>query len=262
MKKDTKANRQWLEDWVDVQNAAELVERKEYYDYLVEDEGLDESFEEWNSDMSVVSINDDQATPDEIAKLAEMSQREFPQQLVDFWQEVGKFGGEAHMGEIIIDLPSTKNFLYNFSDESPRYEKLIGLGLINMMNLVWGNNKSFLNMEPGHLVKNGDGSHSTQEELVAVNSQFTCFGSITDGSCEGHLFLHYQQQGDENEQLGKFGASYWHQDDKVPLTPLIGDFDSPEALVVQCIKGFDEILAEDEEDPFCDMKLLSEWLVK
>ena len=100
----------------------------------LEDDEVDEPFDVWNEDMSVLSINKNHATLEDIANLESASQRKFPIALQSFWQELGTFGGEINIEQMTIKLPSVGEFLPNFNEDARPYEKLSDLGLISYMN--------------------------------------------------------------------------------------------------------------------------------
>lgn len=266
MTNNTENKRQQLKAFLDEQLALKLIERRSYYDSLAEDDMVDEPFDVWNEDMSVLESYKEQATLDDIEKLEKTTQRQFPDALKSFWQEFGMFGGEINFGELTFGVNSVEHLLSKFSAEAKPYEKLPDLGIASYMNWVWGNNKEFFKIQEGQVISNGVDTPISFEQLQAFNNKYTCFGTLCDGYFESFLFLHYSQESDDElNHSGQFGMTYWHQDDLPPAEQHISGFDTPEDLLLACIKGYKAVLAEDtdleeDDEPYFDLQLLTEWL--
>ena len=268
MNSDIENKRCQLKEFIDEQTAVKLIERRAYYDSLAEDDQVDEPFDVWNQDMSTIESYKKQASLEDIAELEKATQRKFPDALKNFWQRLGCFGGEINTGQMTINAPSVGYFLPNFTADAKPYEKLSDLGLVSYMNWVWGNNKDIFKIQAGQVISNGIDTPISFEQLQSFNNKHTCFGVLYDGYYESHLFMHYlQENDDELNDSGKFGMTYWHQDETPPIMPDVGGFDSPEDLLLECIKGYKAVLADDSEleegeDPYFDLNALSKWLVK
>jgi len=196
------------------------------------------------------------ATEEEIDELGIKSGRPIPTALKDIWLIIpGKhpdatcgprgFGGG---GEVNLTLPTPTKLLVKLAD-SGAYDHLKGLGILNYLNWIWGNDHSFLNIEA---------DAKPDDKRVIADSALTCFGHLSDGHCESNLVLHY----DKNEV---FGATFWSQDDQyIPLKPTFTGFETPEALILKCLAGCDVIDnhpdQEDPESPYASVEMVTEWM--
>ncbi len=208
-----------------------------------------------------------QATEEEIAALEAKSGRTCPPALKDIWLTIpGKhpnsifgprgFGGAS---EVLIELPSPAVLLANLKKEAA-YDQLKGLGILNYLSWIWGNDHPFLNIT-GDLKPEEQSqvdTTTTHEQRIQADLALTCFGHLTDGHCENHLVFHYDKD-------GIFGATYWSQDQQyIPMKPTFTGFKTPEALMLKCLAACDAIDnhpdQEDPEAPYSSVDMVTEWI--
>jgi len=208
-----------------------------------------------------------QATEDEIAELESKSGRPIPAALKDMWLTIpGKnpaftFGPRGFSGaeDMIVDRPSPAVLLAAMAKERA-YEQLRGLGILNYLHWLWGNDQPFLSItgdvKPEY--KSMVDTTTTPEQRAEADTALTCFGHLQDGYCEGHLVLHYDKD-------GVFGATEWIQGESyIPMKPTFTGFKTPEALILKCLAGCDAIDnhpdQEDPESPYSTIDILVEWM--
>lgn len=246
------AHKTAIKDWCERNNELTLQQRREQYESDAADDPNIESFEDWLPDAGWLSMSE---VPDgqTIAGVKALADRAITSSLMSFWEAGGLINGEASRQDLTIRILEPQKLVDVLSPDARPYEHLRGLGLFDWLNWCWGNHKSFLELREGYVLESEDGSVATYEELLSVNNSLTCFGVLMDGGCESHLVLHVDEQGD-------YGATYWHQDETVPMQADIAGFASPEALIMACLAGYDAILKAHEDDPYFSLFMLREYL--
>ena len=242
MQKSLENTSEFINKWIENNNSESLKAQKEYYTELATDDDEIEPFETWRHSAGTFQPNP-LASAKDIVALESAAKCSFPTTLSQYLQNKGGFAGETVRQDLTIKINRPDELLKSFTEEAPRYERLSSLGLIDMMNWVWGNDKSFLILDECQGIDNRDGTYTDRETLAGINNEFTCYGVLMDGGCESHLFLHFDSQ-------GKYGATYWHQDENIPLSATVNGLSEPQEAIAHILHAYDSIIASDPDDPY------------
>lgn len=235
--------RQQLLDWASQNNESVLADWKSRYERDVADGSTDETFEKFSEYASYITFEKEQANAEDIARLEQTCGRTFPDSLKVLWTELGQIGGNVKEMDLQFDVCSVNQWLDCFAADAKKWEKLSGLGICDVMNWSWGNDKTIFTIQDGQFIENEDGTRTTYADFANLNKTYTCFCVMTDGGAEDRMYLHFDRD-------GRFGATRWHQDDCVPMQPdYVGDEDAEE-LILRCLNGYDAIRKRDPEDPY------------
>ena len=242
---DQKTAREKILQWTAQNNEVAKADRQSQYADAMASNDTGETFEEYFEDVTLyLKWYNDVANDADIAKLENASERLFPDVLKDYWKTLGGPSGIVVDQDLNLCPQTVANLLSGFAEEARPYQKIHSLGLIHMMGWVWDNDKEFMNVNP---------DEQLIPRIAAANENYTCFGFLGDGYCEGFMFLHFDK--DEN-----FGATYWHQDYDLPEEPAYNKARSPEELIMLCLEGYNAIRAKDPEDPYFSNGYLETWL--
>ena len=221
-------------------------------------------------------------TEQDIAELEKVSGRSFPDALKDMWLNFSllnidcisadvknRYNIEFTDLDMYLDANLPAEFIKYLNAKSNWDGQLYGLGILNYINKLWGNDQPFLNRvgifeHVNEVPANKDfGSFYEEidispEQLQKADNALTCFAHIGDDHCEGHIVLHYDND-------GIFGATLWEQDEAhIPFEPSITGFKTPEALILKLLQSCNELYAHPEqEEPECPnvtVRLLMQWI--
>jgi len=168
-----------------------LIQRKDHYAYLLErgDEDLG-SFSHYLDELSSKHDFYEEIDRAKIKQFEVEHGIELPEQLKDLYLAVNP--------EQRFSMPSLLELEHDLSQERRNYEHLKGMGVINMLDFVWGNDKQDFSAEEGFLSKS---------QIESLNRNYIGIGSINlDDNV--NIVLYY----DKNEH---FGAVWYNQDDGV-----------------------------------------------
>lgn len=181
---------------VEQRNAREIAQRRDYYEYLVSRGDRSETLEEHLERYAQVIRTGEAATASEIRSLEDVIGRPLPPELTELYTTIGMLYGHAQCQP---EVPSVRSLLQRLGDPSmPRYLKLRSLGLTDMMNAAWSNDRSEFDAETSIL---------SAEELQTLNQAYTCIGWIrSDPGDEGHTYAYFDRD-------GRFGTIFFHQDE-------------------------------------------------
>ena len=215
----------------------------------------------WKEKLDPQPWQTDLATEEAIAALEAKGGRPIAAALKDMWRTF--LAGEENdftNDNLSITLYSPAGLVKALTPDTASLYKprpMRGLGLINYLNYCWGNDQPALDMKEGPRVNNEDFTYTTNAQLVEIDAALTCFGHFMDGRCESHLVLHFDKD-------GTFGATFWNQDENIPLKPTVTGYKTPEDIFLKCLLGHDAVCAAGlEEDPEYfnfSLDILVDWL--
>lgn len=175
--------------YANLYNRLELIKRKDYYSYLIEQGEAEESFEDHIRKYGETIIKDEnKAKDEEIRQLEELSNVVFPNELKEFYKEIGGI----YISETFGILP-VQTMIKALQDTSP--SKLKGLGIIDMLFYCWGNDREDIF------------SYLKEEEISFLNKTYLSFGYILENDNEVWI-LYVDPQ-------GFYGAVHYDQDSDV-----------------------------------------------
>jgi len=227
-----------------------LAELRETYEYQRANKSTDEDFETWCGTLADYAFETDLADAAKISQLEAATKATFPDALKAFWASCGKLKVTAAAQDLTINIYSVSELLSYLSPDAPKYQALADCGLMSMSNFAWGNSKPYLSLESDVPADVAADRPFPLTQMVALNTKYTTFGSMIDATCECHLHLHV-------DRSGNFGATYWHQDRDFLEHPQITGFGSPEALIMACLKTYEAIRAEEPDDPYFNLDMLT-----
>ncbi len=177
----------------ELDNQVELIRKKDYYQYLLDNGDDGGSFTAFLAEVGGLNEFSEQASLAEIAKFEEHYQVNLPEELRHFYREAGKLTGTINNPCNILSL---NQFTHYLDKSRANYEQLKGLGLIHMLDFIWGNNKDDFLACAGFL---------DQVQIDYLNTHYKSVGFIhVDDNV--NLAIYY----DEKE---RFGAVWYNQDD-------------------------------------------------
>ena len=189
-----------------LENEIVLIGKRDYYAYLLEN-GDDShgSFGQFLIDVGGLYRFDDTASVNEIRSFEKKHSTSLPDDLISFYQELGQLNGTIDNYCCIYSL---KHLEYLTSNESAKYERLHGLGLVNMLEAIWGNSKDDFTPEVSRL---------SSAQVDILNSSYKSIGYIPVDD-NSNIAIYYDEQ-------HKFGAVWYNQDDTIVfddyLVPLL-----------------------------------------
>jgi len=175
-------------------------EKRAYYDYRkkLNPKDIESTFDSFIVDMPDIFITiGSPATTESIQNLQNIMGRDLPRDLVQFYQIFGRISGTFEQWKFHLFIPGVDELLRDFTT-AKNCENLHGIGLLDMINWSWGNDKEELTVEGG----------LPQDEFDQYNS-YLCVGWF-GGDAEDHEYI-------IEISPNKFGVFYWHQDDYIEL---------------------------------------------
>jgi len=189
-----------------LENEIVLIGKRDYYAYLLEN-GDDShgSFGQFIIDVGGLYRFDDTVSLTEIRSFEKKHSTSLPDDLISFYQGLGQLNGTIDNYCCIYSL---KHLEYLTSNESAKYERLNGLGLVNMLEAIWGNSKDDFTPEVSRL---------SSAQVDILNSSYKSIGYIPVDD-NSNIAIYYDEQ-------HKFGAVWYNQDDAIVfddyLVPLL-----------------------------------------
>ena len=240
-----------LREFQSAQNAEARRRRTAYYQYLVEADRTDGKTLEEHIETYKAFHTVEKSSEDQIASLEQKAGVKLPEDLKNFYREMGAFSGRDTDSAIDFNIPNCQSLIQALESEVA-YKRLYSLGISDGIRGTWGNSRPEL--EPG----SDSFSQSDYEKLC---SEYSWFGSLRDQMLESGVHFAFDRQ-------GRYCLFYWHQDDAhSDLKPdLVFDGAFAE-LLGHCIDGYFAVreVEEDEEegeDPSVsfDLEVLVLWL--
>ena len=190
---------QWIEIVRRLRLEDEFKEKlqRDHHQYLLshDPEGTDPDFDLYIQDIKFLfSKLDEVATNTQIDTLTEIVGMPLPDDLVNFYLNMGGLHGDLFNGYLNLKLFAPSTLIESRNSEHPR-NKLHGINLYDMIQYSWSNDR------PELLVENG-----FPRSIVEALKKPLCIGWFTDGYLESHAYI-------INTSENQFGIFYWHQDD-------------------------------------------------
>lgn len=177
-------------------NQVELISKKDYYAYLFEQgDESHASFDDFLQETGGLNQFTDLASNGELEQFERTFRVQLPDELKIFYQHAGSMRGTASKPCGIFSISELE---YHLDSSRKKYEHLTGMGLLHMLEFVWGNNKDDFKSSAGHL---------TQDQIDYLNQHYTGIGYIPlDDNVNIVVYFDNQQ---------RFGAVCYDQDDAV-----------------------------------------------
>lgn len=173
-------------------NELEVVNRKDYYAYLLQREEAEPTFIQHLARFGNLFLFDDTANNLVLQQFEKDYQVELPNELKSFYHEVGKLDGENHLQFHIMSLTELRTGL----ESNAEWSRLNGLGIVDMLKYAWGNGKDEFSAQSGNL---------TQAEIDFLNGNYKTIGFIrVDDNVI--IAIYY-------DEYGNFGVVWYNQDD-------------------------------------------------
>ncbi|SDD70768.1 SMI1 / KNR4 family (SUKH-1) [Dyadobacter soli] len=162
--------------------------------------------------------------PAHLAILESKIGRPLPPDLKEFYNTVGNIKSNSLNENNSIDFFST-SYLVEKLDDSDKWEKIVSLGLLDMIKHSWGNDREEID----------ELSANTRDQ---INSRYICFGWFrTDDNLESANYLYFDQD-------GKFGSVPYHQDD---FDDLFVNYIKPMLNTSPASKSLEDLIVESME---------------
>ncbi len=177
-------------------NQVELISKKDYYAYLLErgDEDLG-SFDDFLQEVGGLNNFTAVASTDQLEQFERKFGVKLPEELKDFYHRAGSLSGTASKP---CGIFSVSELEYHLDPSRKRYEHLKSMGLISMLEFVWGNSKDDFSPARGSL---------TQDQVNYLNQHYSAIGYIPfDDNVNVVIYFDREQ---------RFGAVWYNQDDGV-----------------------------------------------
>lgn len=177
-------------------NEVELISKKDYYAYLLESGDEDhESFDDFLREFGGLNDFTKVATDDQIEQFEDQFAIKLPEELKIFYQHAGSLYGTASKPCRFFSISELE---YHLDSSRKRYEHLRSMGLLNMLEFIWGNNKDDFSPASGNL---------TQDQIDYLNQHYTAIGYIpVDDNANVAIYFDRQH---------RFGTVWYHQDNAV-----------------------------------------------
>lgn len=177
-------------------NAEELERRRDYYAWLQQQRQAEPTLQEHLDRYASFAKFGDPLDDALVQSAQRLSATAFPPDLLAFYRSHGSFrGNDALRGLTIWRLDE---LLRLSSPETPRWQRVQSLGLVDAIRWTWGNDRP--DLEPG-----SDRAVITAEQAEYLNSHYTVVGRWSDPSLEGGGYIYFDQR-------GRFGIFKYHQD--------------------------------------------------
>lgn len=179
------------------QMEANAVERKlkaEYFDTLNPGASEKEKTDFIKKHSYGTFSTEGQASEQDIADLERITGCSMPEELVDFYLNVGGMSG--NMPALSFTIPDIKKLIQWLDPENPKWRRLNSIGIIDMICASWGNDRPEFTEEGG----------MPQNEIDYLNTRYKSFGYVQNNEdSEDYTYLYFDAE-------GNFGAVYYHQD--------------------------------------------------
>lgn len=177
-------------------NTAERREREDYFAYLEKRGDHSETLDEHMAKYASFARFGVPASQDSIDRLRRLSGPALPQPLIDFYLDMGSLHGGNRLQGLVIY--SADELIAHSHADTPRWQHLRSIGLVDMIVRSFGGDR--FEFDPA------SGEGLTQQEVDALNRQFSVIGWHTTDDGEGFEYIYFDRD-------GKFGTVGYHQDD-------------------------------------------------
>lgn len=177
-------------------NAAERQQREDYYRYLLEKGDKSDTFDAYMAKYANFARFGQPASLAAIDSLRRLSGPALPKSLVDFFLALGAFDSGERLSNLVIH--SAPELLAMSQPESPNWNRIRSIGLVEMILLSWGGDR--FEFDPA------TGAGLRQAEVLALNRNYSVIGWHTSDFGEAYTYLYFDAQ-------EKFGIVRYHQDD-------------------------------------------------
>ncbi|WP_431261050.1 hypothetical protein ACQ86G_13635 [Roseateles chitinivorans] len=181
---------------MNIRNQRERAFREKYHAYLVEQKGHKGSLEEHLRLYASLGGFGQPLSADLIERFQPAIP--FPAELVEFYREHGSLNGGNRLSRwTLLDLAEMERAR---ASDYP-YRQFHSLGLADMINYVWGNDRPEVDLDSGDAI-------FSREQLDHLNQNYQVVGFWTDidAGDEAHYYIYY-------DRSGRFGLAYLHQDE-------------------------------------------------
>lgn len=166
----------------------------------------------------------EKSDPADVAVLESKIGRPLPLDLKDFYNSVGNIKSNSLNENNSIDIFST-GYLSEKLESSDKWEKILSMGLLDMIKHSWGNDRYEIDKLAADLRNQ-------------INSQYTCFGWFrTDDNLESASYLYF-------DRSGNFGSVPYHQDD---FDDLLTHYIGPMLKTSLACHSFEDLILESME---------------
>ncbi|MBL8515829.1 MAG: hypothetical protein JNM76_02575 [Betaproteobacteria bacterium] len=181
----------------DARNAPEIARRREQWQSLPieEREGSFEAFLDRYGHITRMGERSDQTG---LMRLGVYAALKLPDELIEFYLRIGKLESGGPHGP--VDVFSVHKLLAQLEmsvEESPS-SRLKSMGLLDLVNRVWGNGRFELDPANGCI---------ELDALNHINANYRGIGWVwVEPGLEAHEFIYFDTE-------GRFGTVFYHQDD-------------------------------------------------
>jgi hypothetical protein len=195
--------------------------RKAVAKYNQTNAGIFPDMADYNKLIDLPKANDEN-----IKKLESLQSTDMPSELESFYKTFGGLVNKENDESYCFNLPTIEQLIAKI--ESSDGNKIKSLGLIDMVNNSWGNNRAEFN----------DGKHLTSEQVKFLNENYKCIGWYRDDTIlESAYYIYYDKK-------GAFGEVFYDQDDfesfKKELTHLINGNNEQKSFEQILIKALEQ----------------------
>jgi len=180
-----------LIDFTSIEKRVDLIERRNYYAYLIESDNEDlDTFDNFYKQTRSSNSFSNPITSSEVQRFEQAHNVVFPVQLKDLFLAVNDDQDFS-----ILNLTELEHYL---SEDRKNYEHLNGLGLVHMLDFVWSNRKDDFKPDTGSL---------TQTQIDFLNTHYTAIGSLAVDD-NTYIIIYFDKD-------NRFGAVWYCQDDGI-----------------------------------------------
>ena len=183
-------NLQNLVDLSSIEDSLSLIKSKDYYAYLLASGRENRSFDSFRKNRWGSNSFNQPTSSTDIKKFEETHGVSFPPQLKELYLAVSNDDFS-----LPCNIPNLRELEHSLSADRPNYEQLKGLGLVNMLDYVWSNDKDDFKPEEGSI---------TQAQIDFLNTHYTAIGYLNVDD-DTNIVIYF----DDNKQ---FGAVWYCQD--------------------------------------------------